>query len=225
MKPELIVMLTRNDVTVPDAKEIFLKAKDAAATHWGFKVEGATPSQMAELAGCMKENGKRVHIECLALDEATCLRAAQLSAQYSVDHLLGTVYYESVQEVCQNAGIAYSPFAGLDVDARLRGTVDEIVDKAIILEQKHIFGIAISGFRYVSGDPAALLSTLDSSLSKPFISSGSVSTYERIDFLKTLKNLYGFTVGSAFFENKFGGTFADQINSVCAYLQKPQNLI
>ena len=220
MKPKLIVMLTRNDVTVPDAKEIFLAAKDSAATHWGFKVEGTTPPQMEELVACMKEYGKRVHIECLALDEPTCLNAARLSARYSVHHLLGTVYYDSVQEVCKKAGIDYSPFAGLDVDARLRGSITEIVDKAQTLEKKDIFGIAVSGFRYVSGDPQLLLSTLASSLKKPFISSGSVSTYERLDFLKTLRGLYGFTIGSAFFENKFGDTFSNQIDNVCAYLEK-----
>ena len=43
MALDLIVMLTWHDVTVPDAKEVFLACKDAPAKHWGFKLEGTTP--------------------------------------------------------------------------------------------------------------------------------------------------------------------------------------
>ena len=37
MRPELIVMLTHNDVTVANAREVFEGAKDAKAKFWGFK--------------------------------------------------------------------------------------------------------------------------------------------------------------------------------------------
>ena len=77
MKKELITMLTWHDVTVKNAKEIFLGAKDAPAKHWGFKIEGTTPESMKDLAACMKENGKVVYIEVLAIDEAGCLQAAK----------------------------------------------------------------------------------------------------------------------------------------------------
>ena len=116
MKKELITMLTWHDVTVKNAKEIFLGAKDAPAKHWGFKIEGTTPESMKDLAACMKENGKVVYIEVLAIDEAGCLQAAKQCAECGIDHVLGTVYYDSVAEVLSDAGIAYSPFVGLSED-------------------------------------------------------------------------------------------------------------
>ena len=57
----LITMLTWHDVTVPDAKEVFLSAADAPCKHWGFKIEGTTPESFADLAETMKEHGKEVH--------------------------------------------------------------------------------------------------------------------------------------------------------------------
>ena len=40
---ELIVMLTHNDVTVPDAMETFLACKDLPVKYWGFKDHGMEP--------------------------------------------------------------------------------------------------------------------------------------------------------------------------------------
>lgn len=220
MSLELIVMLTWHDVTVQNAKEIFLECKDAPASHWGFKIEGTTPESMADLIKCMKEHGKTVYIEVLAMEEEKCLDAARLCVETGVDHLLGTIYYESVAKVCEEAGIAYSPFTALAEDSRLRGSIESIVESAKADLERNITGITISAFRYVDGDPVEMLKNLDLAMEKPFRLAGSVNSFERIDFLKTLPNLAAFTVGGAFFEGKFGGTFAEQITKVCEYLKK-----
>jgi hypothetical protein len=220
MSLELIVMLTWHDVTVQNAKEIFLECKDAPASHWGFKIEGTTPESMANLIKCMKEHGKTVYIEVLAMEEEKCLDAARRCVEAGVDHLLGTVYYESVAKVCEEAGMAYSPFTALAEDSRLRGSIESIVESAKADLKRNITGITISAFRYVDGDPVELLKNLDLAMEKPFRLAGSVNSFERIDFLKTLPNLAAFTVGGAFFEGKFGGTFAEQITKVCEYLKK-----
>lgn len=219
MKKELIAMLTWHDVTVADAKEVFLSAKDAPTDHWGFKIEGTTPESMKELANCMKENGKKVYIEMLAIDEKSCLEGAKLCVQCgAVDHVLGTVYFDSVADVLAEAGIAYSPFVGLADDARLRGSIDSIIEKALEAEKKNIYGINLSAFRYAEGDPVELLEKLAPAVTKPFSIAGSVDCYEKMDVLKKLPNLYGFTIGGAFFEKKFGETFAEQITKVVEYM-------
>lgn len=218
MKKELITMLTWHDVTVENAKEIFLGAKDAPTKHWGFKIEGTTPESMKDLAACMKENGKTVYIEVLAMDEAKCLEAAKLCVECGVDHVLGTVYYDSVAKVLADGGIAYSPFVGLAPDSRLRGSIDSIIEKAQDAEKKNIYGINLSAFRYAEGDPEELLKRLAPAVSKPFSIAGSVDCYEKLDIVKALPNLYGFTIGGAFFEKKFGETFAEQITKVVDYL-------
>ncbi|MFQ8898634.1 MAG: hypothetical protein ACLR71_10735 [[Clostridium] scindens] len=50
MKPEMIIMLTNNDITVPDAEEIFEECKDLPAKKWGFKDVGLEKDRMIELA-------------------------------------------------------------------------------------------------------------------------------------------------------------------------------
>ena len=74
----------------------------------------------------------------------------------------------------------------------------------------------------VDGDPEELLKALAPAMEKPFYLAGSVNSFQRIDFLKTLPNLAAFTIGGAFFENKFGEdlTFGEQIDVVVDYMNK-----
>lgn len=58
--PHLTVMLTHHDITVPNAMDIFLEAKDAPADFWGFKDIGLPEREMRELVQCMKREGKTV---------------------------------------------------------------------------------------------------------------------------------------------------------------------
>ena len=195
---DLITMLTWNDVTVPNAKEGCLSAADAPCKHWGFKIEGTTPENFADLAATMKEHGKEVYIEVLAMDEEDCIRAAEQCIAGGAQHMLGTPYYPSVQKMLDDAGVTYSPFPALDPDSRMRRPIPEVVDCAMGFERAGCDGSTISAFRYRGGDPS----------------------YERLDFVKSLKNLTGFTIGGAFFENKFGETFAENVTTVCEYLLK-----
>ena len=47
--PELIVMLTKNDMTVANAVQVFEEAKDAPAKFWGFKEVGIPKDEMKHL--------------------------------------------------------------------------------------------------------------------------------------------------------------------------------
>ncbi len=220
-KPELIVMLTWNDKTVADAKEIFLAAKDAPAKYWGCKREGISEEALCDLLETMKANGKETFLETISIDEQECLETAEIAAKCGADHLIGTIYFDSVYEVCKKANMTYSPFFGLDpVDTRLRGTVDEIVKAAVELEKKDVWGTSFSGFRYISGDPVELVHAVCAAVKKPITIMGSVNSYERLDVLKEVPNLFAFTIGGAFFEKKFGETFAEQITVVHDYLNK-----
>ena len=109
---DLITMLTWNDVTVPNAKEVFLSAADAPCKHWGFKIEGTTPESFADLAATMKEHGKEVYIEVLAMDEEDCIRAAEQCIAGGAQHMLGTPYYPSVQKMLDEA------YYAMPVDAK-----------------------------------------------------------------------------------------------------------
>ena len=57
--PELIVMLTHNDRTVPDAIEVFEAAKSSKAKFWGFKEVGIPEEEMKDLVARCKGTRKR----------------------------------------------------------------------------------------------------------------------------------------------------------------------
>ena len=52
----------------------------------------------------------------------------------------------------------------------------------------------------------------------PVCIAGSIGSYEQLDKLKNIKP-WAFTIGSAFFENKFGDNFCEQINNVYDYVK------
>lgn len=72
----------------------------------------------------------------------------------------------------------------------------------------------------MSGDPAELIRAVCNAVEKPLTLMGSVNSYERLDVLKEVPNLFGFTIGGAFFEKVFGETFPEQIEAVHNYLLK-----
>ena len=49
-------------------------------------------------------------------------------------------------------------------------------------------------------------------------SAGSINSYEQLDKIKKIKP-WAFTIGSAFFDNKFGNDFGEQINNVYDYIK------
>ena len=63
-RPNLIVMLTNNDVTVKDAYEIFESCKDLdEVQYWGFKNVGLPKDEMKRLVQAMKAAGKTTYLE------------------------------------------------------------------------------------------------------------------------------------------------------------------
>ena len=55
MNPEIIIMLTNNDITVTNAEEVFESCKDLPAKKWGFKDIGLPKEEMIQLAKKMKD--------------------------------------------------------------------------------------------------------------------------------------------------------------------------
>ena len=61
MTPELIIMLTNNDVTVTNAAEVFESSKDLPAKKWGFKDVGLPKEEMIALATFMGTPQEKVN--------------------------------------------------------------------------------------------------------------------------------------------------------------------
>lgn len=215
--PELIVMLTHNDRTVENAAEIFEQCKDSKAKYWGFKEEGLPPDQMKKLFGRMKECGKTTVLEVVAYTEKECLRGARMALECGCDILMGTMFFDSVNDFCRENKLKYMPFVGR-ITGRpsvLEGTAAGMLEEARMYLKKGVDGIDLLGYRY-TGDAAALIRDFVDGTDASVCVAGSVNSFERLDELNAVAP-WAFTIGGAFFENKFGKEFCEQIDKVCEY--------
>lgn len=110
--PILTVMLTYNDLTVKNAKELFRSCLSSSAKMWGMKERGIPFEDMRELFSLMRECGKVTVLEVPAYSEKECRDGASVAAKCGCDYLMGTVYYDSVNEICHEYGIKYMPYVG-----------------------------------------------------------------------------------------------------------------
>jgi hypothetical protein len=221
-KPELIVMLTHHDLTVPNALELFERLKDKPVRHWGFKDVGLPPEQMKQVVAAMKAAGKQTYLEVVSLSEEEGLRGAGLAVKLGFDVLMGTVFFPSINDYLRDKPIRYYPFPG-NVHSHpsiLDGTIDEIVAHARQLEAHGVHGMDLLTYRY-TGDAPRLLREVVKATSVPIVSAGSIATYDRINEVWQA-GAWGFTVGSAFFESRFvpQGAFEDNLMVMVDWLQR-----
>jgi 2,4-dienoyl-CoA reductase-like NADH-dependent reductase (Old Yellow Enzyme family) len=221
MMPELIVMLTYNDRTVENALELFDDMKDTPVRHWGFKDVGLPKEETKELVRLMSDAGKTTYLEVVSLSEEEGLEGAELAVASGVDILMGTVFFDSISEFLKDKPVAYYPFLG-NVHSHptvLEGSVDEIVAHAKQLEAKGVDGVDLLTYRH-TGAAAGLLTAVVEATSVPIVCAGSIGSYARIDEVLAAK-AWGFTVGTALFEEKFvpKGSFRENVTHVWNWMQ------
>lgn len=217
--PELIVMLTHNDFTVQNAYKIFDQCRDSKAKFWGFKEEPLPLEQMQALFRYMKSCGKTTFLEVVAYSEKACMDGAKKAAACNCDFLLGTTFSDSVNDFCRLNHIKYMPFVG-KISGRpsvLEGAMEDMIREADAYIAKGVYGIDLLGYRY-TGDATRLNREFVANIKAPVCIAGSVNSYERLTELKSIAP-WSFTIGGAFFENKFDGTFKEQIDKVCEYVK------
>ena len=216
----LIVMLTHNDETVNNAHEIFEKCKNSDAKFWGFKEKSIPIEQMKNLYKYMKECGKTTFLEVVEYTEKKGLEGAKIALECGCDILMGTVFFDSINEFCKKNNLKYMPFVGKVTErpSILEGEIDEIIKEANEYLKKGVYGLDLLGYRY-TGNAVELNERFVLEVNAPVCIAGSVNGYERLDELKNI-NPWSFTIGSAFFENKFDGSFEEQINKVCEYVKQ-----
>ena len=213
-------MLTHNDETVNNAHEIFEKCKNSDAKFWGFKEKSLPIEQMKNLYKYMKECGKTTFLEVVEYTEKEGLEGAKIALECGCDILMGTVFFDSINEFCKKNNLKYMPFVGKVTErpSILEGEIDEIIKEANEYLKKGVYGFDLLGYRY-TGNAVELNERFVLEVNAPVCIAGSVNGYERLDELKNI-NPWSFTIGSAFFENKFDGSFEEQINKVCEYVKQ-----
>lgn len=216
----LIVMLTHNDKTVKNANEIFDECKNSKATYWGMKEENLPLEKMKQLYKNMKQQNKTTVLEVVTYTEEEGLKGANIAIECKVDILMGTMFFDSINELCQRNNIKYMPFVG-KVSERpsiLEGNVEDMIKEANSYIEKGAYGIDLLGYRYI-GDAVKLNKEIVTNVNGPVCIAGSINSYQRLDEIKDA-NPWAFTIGGAFFENKFNDTFNNQINKVCNYIKE-----
>lgn len=219
LQPELVVMLTHNDFSVDNAEEIFEQCRDSQARYWGMKEVPLPQERMKALFTEMKKAGKITVLEVVGYTEEEGVKGAELAAACGCDILMGTMFSRRVADICHANGIRYMPFVGT-ITGRpsvLTGGIAEIVAEAQRVVAAGADGVDLLGYRY-AGDAVALNRALCESLPGRVCIAGSIASYQRLDEVKEAGAAL-FTIGGAFFENKFADTFAGQIDKVCNYLK------
>jgi hypothetical protein len=219
-KPELIVMLTHQDRTVPNALDLFQRSREYPVTHWGFKDMGLSAEEMHEVVQAMRDAGKTTFLEVVSLSEAEGLRGAHLAVELGFDILMGTVYFPSISDYLKDKRVRYYPFPGHvhSHPSILDGTIDEIVAHACELESYGIHGLDLLTYRF-NGEASRLLRLVVDATNIPIVSAGSIASFERIREVWDA-GAWGFTIGSAFFERQFvpNGGFEENVLAVCNWL-------
>ena len=216
--PKLIVMLTYNDRTVEGACGIFDECKNSKAELWGLKEEGLPLEQMKHLYACMREYGKTTILEAVTYTEEKCMESAKIAVECECDFLIGTTFFDSVNEYCKHNNLKYMPFVG-NVSGRpsiLEGDVEEIIAEANSHLIKGVFGFDLLAYRYL-GDTEALIKKFAAQIDAPICFAGGIDSYSKLDEIKN-RSPWAFTIGRAFFENKFGESHNEQIDKVCEYI-------
>ena len=218
--PILIVMLTQNDRTVPNARSVFEECKDSKAEYFGFKEEPLPLDEMKELFAYMKKCGKKTALEVVAYSEQEGIAGANTAVECGCDILMGTMYYDSVNEICKANGMKYMPYVG-EITERpsvLDGSIESMINEAKKCMEKGVDGFDLLGYRY-TGDAVELNRRFSAEVKVPVCIAGSVDSYERLDEIKEASP-WAFTIGSAFFDKRFGNSIREQIDNVCDYISR-----
>jgi hypothetical protein len=173
------------------------------------------------LVDTIKRARKTVCFEVVRYSETKCLESARLALEMDIDYMMGTIYFDSVNELLKGTAARYVPFCGRvsGSPSVLEGSIVEIIDEAQEIAKQGVYGFDLLTYRYV-GDPVQLAQTFVKAIDLPVVIAGSIRSFNQLDVVKAL-NPWAFTIGSAFFENKFGHfSICEQIEEVIAYLNR-----
>lgn len=194
---EFIFMLTRNDETLADAREVYASVAAAGVRHFGCKDVGLPRKELEALLSDIENNGHTSYLEVVSESDDATLASARAAAEIQPDYLIGGTLIEPVQEIIAGTGIKFFPYVGRVVGhpCLLRGSIQEIADDARRAEALGLDGVNLLAYRY-DGDVEALVDAVVSNTSLPVIAAGSVDSVERIRALAR-NGVWAFTIGTA----------------------------
>ena len=194
---EFIFMLTRDDKTLGDARDVYASIAGSGVRHVGCKDLGLPVAELQGLMSDIKANGHTTHLEVVSESEEATLASARAAAEIGPDYVIGGTLVEPVQEILAGTEIKFFPYVGQIVGhpCLLRGSIEEIAEDARRAEALGVDGINLLAYRYY-GDVNALVQAVVEATSLPVIAAGSVDSPERIRALAE-RDVWAFTIGTA----------------------------
>jgi hypothetical protein len=194
---EFIFMLTRDDVTLSDARAVYASVADTGLRHVGCKDVGLSREELKGLMDDIRANGHETWIEVVSETEEDTLNSARVAAEIRPDHLIGGTLIEPVQEVLAGTGVKFWPYVGRIVGhpCLLRGSIEEIAEDTRRAAALGVDGINLLAYRY-DGDVEALVRAVVGASELPVICAGSVDSAARIRALDDC-GAWAFTIGTA----------------------------
>jgi hypothetical protein len=215
---EFIFMLTRDDQTIADAREVYESVAGVGVEHVGCKDLGLPRDELAALMRDIRANGHTSYLEVVSETEAATLQSARVAAEIKPDYLIGGTLIEPVQEIISGTGIRFFPYVGEIVDhpCLLRGTIDSIVEDARRAQRLGVDGVNLLAYRY-DGDVDELVDGVVGAIVLPTIAAGSVDSAQRIRALSQ-RGVWAFTVGTAALDGAFapGAPLSAQLEAILA---------
>ena len=200
---EFIFMLTRDDCTIADAREVYASIAHIGVTHVGCKDIGLSRDELATLLEDIRRNGHTSYLEVVSETEEATLRSAQVAAEVRPDCLIGGTLIEPIQTIIAGTDIRFFPYVGRVVGhpCLLRGEIEDIVQDARRAEDLGVDGINLLAYRY-DRDVEALVKAVVAAVSVPVIAAGSVDSVKRIRALSD-RGVWAFTIGTAALDGEF----------------------
>jgi hypothetical protein len=194
---EFIFMLTRDDVTLADARAVYASIADSGVTHIGCKDVGLPREELAEFMDEIRANGHTSYLEVVAESDEATLASTRVAAEVRPDYCIGGTLIPEMQEILAGTGVKFFPYVGQIVGhpCLLRGSIDEIVADTKRAHGLGVDGINLLAYRY-DGDVDELVEAVVSATPLPVICAGSVDSAERIRALAR-RDVWAFTIGTA----------------------------
>jgi hypothetical protein len=216
---EFIFMLTHHDATVPNAIEVWREVEKTKLRYVGFKDVGIAHDAARRLVDAIHSTGRPVMLEVVSESRDDELRAVQSALSLGIDYLLGGTRANEVAPLIAGTSIRYFPFPGHVVGhpSKLEGTPAEIAASAHALASSEgVAGLDLLAYRN-DEDPEGVAAAVIAAVDVPVVIAGSIDSIERVRRVTQL-GAWGFTVGSAIFEGRFGLPGAQIADCVAAVL-------
>jgi pyridoxal biosynthesis lyase PdxS len=199
-----IFMLTRNDQTVINAREVYQSIRHCGLRYVGFKDIGLPLEELKLLANDIRQEGCKVMLEVVSSTQESELCSIEAAIELKVDYLLGGRHAKEAVKLLKGRDIQYFPFAGHTVGhpTKLTGSVQEIVEDAKQLcALDGVHGLDLLAYRF-AGNVPDLAQQVVQAVKKPVIAAGSIDCPERVQAMRAA-GMWAFTVGSALFDGLF----------------------